>query len=178
MPIISSPLPLRQWKKEECAAVCRQDQGRRTLISMRRNIPRPSQLCRVGGALQPARQAAVCPRVPRRINAAGVANAFYAIGRHLGIGYSPFGIDDAGRLLALRPEGNQADPGPPPLRDLPLPKGYAARLRAAKLEAQARGDPRPAHMGASDGRTPGGHDDPNMNLLRYFRDPDDGPPFG
>ena len=34
-----------------------------------------------------------------RGDAMGVANAFYAIGQHDGIGYSPFGIDSISRLL-------------------------------------------------------------------------------
>jgi hypothetical protein len=115
-----------------------------------------------------------------RGDAAGVANAFYAIGRHLGIGYSPFGIDDAGRLLALRPEGNQAPPSA--LEDLPLPKGYAVlrQLAPAILEAQAKGAISAASLTSAhpmeDLRV--GDYTVHMNLLRNFRHPDDAPPFG
>ncbi len=74
-----------------------------------------------------------------RGDAGGVANAFYAIGAHSAIGYSPFGIDNAGRLLALRADPNQAPP--PNLEDLPLPRGYALlrQMTPLILDAQARG---------------------------------------
>jgi hypothetical protein len=58
-----------------------------------------------------------------RGDAAGVANAFYAIGAHASLGYSPFGIDEAGRLLVLRPA--PGDPPPTDLETLPLARGYA-----------------------------------------------------
>ena len=60
-----------------------------------------------------------------RGDAAGVANAFaYAIGgRHAALGYSPFGIDNPGRLLALRPEANAGASAD--VAALPLPQGYA-----------------------------------------------------
>jgi len=38
-----------------------------------------------------------------RGDAAGVANAYFAIGAHASLGYSPFGIDNAARLTVLRP---------------------------------------------------------------------------
>ncbi len=74
-----------------------------------------------------------------RGDAGGAANAFYAIGQHAAIGYSPFGIDNAGRLVALRP-----DPGAPPpaeVENLPLPRAYAvlAQLAPLILECQASG---------------------------------------
>ena len=38
----------------------------------------------------------------------GAANAFYAIGQHRAIGYSPFGIDDIARLMASGPDAPAA----------------------------------------------------------------------
>jgi hypothetical protein len=72
-----------------------------------------------------------------RGDAGGVANAFYAIGQHTAFGYSPFGIDNTGRLLTLRPE-----PGAAGVRDLentPLARGYATLrdLTPLILEHQA-----------------------------------------
>jgi hypothetical protein len=66
-----------------------------------------------------------------REDAGGAANAFYAIGQHSGIGYSPFGIDNASRV-AVSPGG---------LGGQPLPRAYAllAQLTPAILEAQAKG---------------------------------------
>lgn len=74
-----------------------------------------------------------------RGDAAGVANAFYAIGAHASLGYSPFGIDNTARLTALRP-----DPGAPPpasLEETPLARAYAALrdLEPLILEHQAAG---------------------------------------
>lgn len=69
----------------------------------------------------------------------GAANAFYAIGAHAAIGYSPFGIDNMGRLVALRADPNQAPP--PEIESLPLPRTYALLRQMAPviLDAQARG---------------------------------------
>jgi hypothetical protein len=60
-------------------------------------------------------------------DAAGVANAFYAIGEHAGLGYSPFGID---RLGSMKDSEN-----------LPLAKGYALlrQMTPLILDAQAKG---------------------------------------
>ncbi len=66
-----------------------------------------------------------------RGDAAGVANAFYAIGAHASLGYSPFGIDDAGRLLVLRPA--PGDPKPADIETLPLARGYAVLRDLAPL---------------------------------------------
>jgi hypothetical protein len=76
-----------------------------------------------------------------RADAGGVANAFYTIGRHAGIGYSPFGIDNTSRMLALRPGSDTGAPTPRDLDDLPLPKGYALLRQMAPLilDAQAKG---------------------------------------
>ena len=54
---------------------------------------------------------------------AGVANAFYAIGAHAAIGYSPFGIDNTARLVGLRPP--PGTPAPTDLENLPLARAYA-----------------------------------------------------
>jgi hypothetical protein len=74
-----------------------------------------------------------------RGDAAGVANAFYAIGAHAALGYSPFGIDNTARLLALRPA--PGTPQPTELEALPLAKAYAVLrdLSPLILEHQAHG---------------------------------------
>jgi len=74
-----------------------------------------------------------------RGDAAGVANAFYAIGQHASLGYSPFGIDDTARLLTLRPD--VGTPGPRNLEDTPLARGYAVlrNLTPLILEHQTNG---------------------------------------
>ena len=71
-----------------------------------------------------------------RGDAMGVANAFYAIGQHDGIGYSPFGIDNMGRLA---PAG--AGPGavPPDPQNTPLARGYAILGQLAPLILQHQG---------------------------------------
>lgn len=115
-----------------------------------------------------------------RGDAAGVANAYYAIGRHLGLGYSPFGIDDAGRLLALRPEPGQS--APPTLDALPLPKGYAVlrQLAPAILDGQARGMITASSLTSAHPMEDVvlGDYTVQFNLLRNFRNPDQTPPFG
>lgn len=74
-----------------------------------------------------------------RGDAGGAANAFYAIGRHAALGYSPFGIDNTGRLLASRPEPDAEKPVD--LASLPLAKAYGAlrELTPSILEAQSLG---------------------------------------
>ncbi len=69
-----------------------------------------------------------------RGDAAGVANAFYAIGAHDSLGYSPFGLDNTGRLVTLRPAPGA--PEPADLEDLPLAKGYAVLRDLAPLILQ------------------------------------------
>lgn len=70
----------------------------------------------------------------------GAANAFYAIGQHRAIGYSPFGIDSVGRLLGFGPSAVPAAP-PPDIETLPLPAAYKtlAQLAPLILEHQSRG---------------------------------------
>jgi hypothetical protein len=74
-----------------------------------------------------------------RGDAGGVANAFYAIGAHNALGYSPFGIDNTGRLVTLRPDVGAAQPTE--LESLPLPRGYALlrQMTPFILEQQAKG---------------------------------------
>jgi len=76
-----------------------------------------------------------------RGDAGGAANAFYAIGQHAAIGYSPFGIDNTSRLVALRPGPDTGAPAPAELGNLPLPRAYAllAQMTPVILDAQARG---------------------------------------
>ena len=115
-----------------------------------------------------------------RGDAAGAANAFYAIGRHAALGYSPFGIDNVGRLLALRP-----DAGEPPevdIRKLPLPQAYAvlAELAPLILQHQASGTISAVLLN-HDHQTesiPLGDYLLNADLRRNRRDPSQVPPFG
>lgn len=69
----------------------------------------------------------------------GAANAYYAIGQHAAIGYSPFGIDNTARLLVLRP-GPDAKV-PEKLEDLPLSQAYETltQLSPLILEHQGKG---------------------------------------
>lgn len=72
-----------------------------------------------------------------RGDAVGAANAFYAIGQHASIGYSPFGIDNTSRLVALRPGSDT----PVTLSDKPLPLAYAllSEMTPVILDAQSKG---------------------------------------
>jgi Domain of unknown function (DUF5597) len=81
-----------------------------------------------------------------RGDAAGVANAFYAIGAHDSLGYSPFGIDNTGRLVSLRPA--LGAPQPTELENLPLTKGYACLrdLTPLILDHQSQGTLRAAWL--------------------------------
>jgi hypothetical protein len=69
-----------------------------------------------------------------RGDAGGVANAFFAIGAHNSIGYSPFGLDNTGRLVALRPAPGALQPTD--LENLPLARGYAVLRDLAPLILQ------------------------------------------
>ena len=82
-----------------------------------------------------------------RGDAAGVANAFYAVGAHAALGYSPFGIDNTARLLTLRPDPGAGRPAAA-LERLPLARGYATLrdLSPLILEHQARGTLRAAWL--------------------------------
>lgn len=116
-----------------------------------------------------------------RGDAAGVANAFYAIGRHQALGYSPFGIDNSGRLLVLRPDSNQGAPAE--VDHLPLPLGYALLrdLTPAILDAQARGAISAVSLTAAGRQSESialGDFNVNVDLRRNLRNPADVPPFG
>ncbi len=115
-----------------------------------------------------------------RGDAGGAANAFFAIGRHDAIGYSPFGIDNAGRLLTLRPDAGA--PVPDRVENLPLPKAYAvlAQLTPLILEHQASGTISAvalnrAHQTES---IPLGNYTVNFDLRRNRRDPSQVPALG
>jgi hypothetical protein len=72
-------------------------------------------------------------------DAHGIANAYYAVGAHAAIGYSPFGVDDTAWLINFRPDKGAA--GTNDVENTPLARGYAVlrELAPAILEAQARG---------------------------------------
>lgn len=72
-------------------------------------------------------------------DAHGVANAFYAVGAHASLGYSPFGIDDTAWLVNFRPDKGAR--GTDDLDNTPLAKGYAVLrdLTPIILEHQASG---------------------------------------
>jgi hypothetical protein len=69
----------------------------------------------------------------------GVANAFYAVGAHRALGYSPFGIDDTAWLINFRPD--KGAPGTDDIDNTALAKGYAVleNLAPAILSHQADG---------------------------------------
>jgi hypothetical protein len=71
----------------------------------------------------------------------GAANAFYAIGQHNGIGYSPMGIDQPQRLLGFRPGTGVNVAAPADLANLPFAKAYKVlgQLSPLILEAQEKG---------------------------------------
>ena len=73
----------------------------------------------------------------------GAANAFYAIGQHRAIGYSPFGIDNVARLMGFGPDGPQSagSQPPPDVEALPFSVAYKtlAQLAPLILEHQSKG---------------------------------------
>jgi Domain of unknown function (DUF5597)/Beta-galactosidase len=72
----------------------------------------------------------------------GVANAFYAIGQHDAIGYSPFGIDNVARLLTPSPSpaaSNQMPTASVEVQNLPLTKGYDVLGQLAPLILKHQG---------------------------------------
>ena len=72
-------------------------------------------------------------------DAGGAANAFFGIGQHAAIGYSPFGVNNGERWGEARPGSNT--PASTELENLPLAKAYAmlAQMTPLILEAQAKG---------------------------------------
>jgi hypothetical protein len=115
-----------------------------------------------------------------RGDAGGAANAFYAIGQHAAIGYSPFGIDNPGRLLVLRPEAGT--PTPTEVENLPLPRAYAvlSQLAPLILEHQADGTIAGALLNAEHPtqEIPLGSYVVNVDLRRNRRDPTQVPASG
>ncbi len=69
----------------------------------------------------------------------GVANAFYAIGAHRSLGYSPFGIDDTAWLINFRPD--KGAPGTDDVQNTSLAQAYAVlqNLAPTILARQADG---------------------------------------
>ena len=69
----------------------------------------------------------------------GAANAFYGIGQHAGIGYSPFGVNTPERWPEMRPGTNT--PVSNAIEDIPLAKAYAVLAQMTPLitDAQAKG---------------------------------------
>jgi hypothetical protein len=69
----------------------------------------------------------------------GAANAYYAIGQHAAIGYSPFGIDNTASLASQRPDANGR--APEELENLPLSQAYKTlnQLSPLILEHQGKG---------------------------------------
>jgi len=72
-----------------------------------------------------------------RGDAVGVANAFYAIGQHDAIGYSPFGIDNETRLMPS--SSGTVQSGPVDAQSLPLAKGYDVLGQLAPLILKHQG---------------------------------------
>jgi hypothetical protein len=105
-------------------------------------------------------------------DAGGAANAFYAIGQHSGIGYSPFGIDNPSRMMVV-PGGLGAQP---------LPRAYAllASMTPAILEAQSKGMIGAAWLNAKlqTQDIPLGDYIVNVDLRRNRRNPADVPALG
>ncbi len=69
----------------------------------------------------------------------GAANAFYGIGQHAGIGYSPFGVNNPEHWAEMRPGANT--PVSNAIEDIPLAKAYAVLAEMTPLitDAQAKG---------------------------------------
>ena len=69
----------------------------------------------------------------------GAANAFYGIGQHAGIGYSPFGVNNPEHWAEMRPGANT--PVSNAIEDIPLAKAYAVLAQMTPLitDAQAKG---------------------------------------
>ncbi len=115
-----------------------------------------------------------------RGDAGGVANAFYAIGQHASIGYSPFGIDNTGRLVVLRPDLGAS--APTDLENLPLAKGYSIlkQLTPLILEHQAKGTIAAVSLDTKHQTEDValGNYTLNLDLRRNRRNPSQVPPLG
>ena len=110
----------------------------------------------------------------------GAAQAFYAVGRHNGMGYSPMGIDDTGRLRGFR--GAVTSSNSMPLADLPMPRAYGVlrQLTPAILEAQAKGTITAVILDSANQKegVALGNYIVQFNLLRNRRNPAEVPAFG
>ncbi|MBC7784624.1 MAG: DUF5597 domain-containing protein [Burkholderiales bacterium] len=71
-----------------------------------------------------------------RGDARGAANAFYTIGRHDGIGYSPFGIEVVRRLVT---GADDTTPMPADIENLPLPRAYDILRQLAPVILENQG---------------------------------------
>ena len=114
--------------------------------------------------------------------AVGAANAFYAIGQHNAIGYSPMGIDQPTRLVGFRPGTGVAPAMPTEVESQPFPKAYRvlAQLSPLILEHQAKGTIGAAWLSKSVQMKDidlGGYT-VNVNLRRNRRAPDVLPEVG
>ena len=72
-------------------------------------------------------------------DAGGAANAFFGIGQHAAIGYSPFGVNNADHWGEPQPDGHS--PVSTEIENLPLARAYGllAQMTPLILEAQAKG---------------------------------------
>jgi len=106
-------------------------------------------------------------------DAGGAANAFFAIGQHAAIGYSPFGVNNAERWGELRPGSNA--PASTELENLPLAKAYAllAQMTPLIFEAQAKGTIAAAWLNTQQQKQdiPLGNYMVNVDLQRNRRNP-------
>jgi hypothetical protein len=113
-------------------------------------------------------------------NALGAANAFYAVGQHSALGYSPFGVNNLSRFSEGRPEGNA--PVPVALENLPLARAYAllAQMSPLILDAQAKGAIGGAWLNARQPRQDiqVGNYVVHVELRQNRRNPADVPPLG
>ena len=115
-------------------------------------------------------------------NAGGAANAFFAIGQCKAIGYSAMGIDQAARLVVLRPGTGPAADLPADLTTLPFPKAYKVlgQLSPLILDRETANAVGAAWLNRSNQMTDlnlGGYK-VNVNLTRNRRAPDVIPDIG
>jgi hypothetical protein len=113
-------------------------------------------------------------------NTLGAANAFYAVGQHLALGYSPFGVNNMSRFSEGRPGGNA--PVPVASENLPLARAYAmlAQMSSLILDAQAKGAIGGAWLNAQQPRQDirVGNYVVHVELRQNRRNPADVPPLG
>ena len=107
----------------------------------------------------------------------GAANAFYAIGQHSAIGYSPFGIDNVSQLMRAGPDSPQAaNQQAPDVEALPFSVAYKTlgQLAPSILEHQAKGTIAAAWLNRQhpDQQVKLGNYILNVGLVRNRRTPD------